>query len=71
MTFGLKTSQDVFQMQMDQIINRLPDIIAMHDDICVFGKTQKQHDKHLLQLMKTAAKQDLVFNSNKCHISQP
>ena len=71
MPFGLKMSQDVFQMHMDQLTDRLPGIIAIHDDICVYSKTQEQHDKHLLQLMKTAAKQGLVFNSNKCHISQP
>ena len=69
MPFGLKMSQDVFQMW--QITDRLPGIITIHDDICVHGKTQEQHSKHLLQLMKTAAKQGLVFSSNKCHISQP
>ena len=63
--------QDVSQMCMDQITERLPGIIAIHDNICVYGKTQQEHDKHLLQLMKSAAKQGLIFNSNKCHISQP
>ena len=58
-------------MCMDQLTDRLPGIINIHDDICVYSKTQEQHDKHLLQLMKTAAKQGLVFNSNKCYISQP
>ena len=71
MPFGLKMSQDVLQMCMDQITDRLPGNIAIHDDICVYSKTQEQHNKHLLQCMKTAAKQGLVFNSNKCHISQP
>ena len=32
MPFGLKMSQDVFQMQMDQATDRLPGIIAIHDD---------------------------------------
>ena len=36
--FGLKMAQDVFQMRMDQITERLPGIIAIHDDICVFCK---------------------------------
>ena len=58
-------------MRMDQITNRLPDIIVIHDDISVFGKTQQEHDQHLLQLMITASKNGLVFNSSKCHISQP
>ena len=55
MPFSLKMAQDVFQMRMDQITERLPGIIAIHDDICAFGKTQQQHDKHLLQPLKTAS----------------
>ena len=70
MPFGLKMSQDVFQMQMDQITNRLPGIIAIHDDICVYSKDIAEHDHNLLQLMKTAQDQGLVFNSSKCAIHQ-
>ena len=71
MPFGLKMSQDVFQMQMDQITNRLPGIIAIHDDICAYGKDTTEHDKNLLKLMQTAEDYGLVFNSNKCSICQP
>ena len=71
MPFGLKMSQDVFQMRMDNITERLEGIISIHDDICIFGKTQQEHDENLLQLMKTAQKNGLVFNSSKCTISQP
>ena len=66
MPFGLKMSQDVFEMQMDQISNRLPGVIAMHNDICVFGKDTAEHDYNLLQ--KTAQVHGLVFNSSKCVI---
>ena len=71
MSFGLNMSQDVFQMHMDQITDRLPGIIAIHNDICVFGKTREEHNTNLLQLMKTASKNWLVFNSHKCSIRQP
>ena len=71
MPFGLKMSQDVFQMHMDQITNRLPGIIAIHNDICVYSKTREEHDTNLLQFMKTASKNGLVFNSHKCIIRQP
>ena len=63
-------SQDAFQMQMDQMTNRLPGIIAIHDDICVYGKDTTEHDKNLLKLMQTAQDHGLVFNSNKCSICQ-
>ena len=63
-------SQDIFQMRMDNVTERLKGIIFIHDDICVFGKTQQEQDENLLQLMKVAQKHGLVFNSNKCQISQ-
>ena len=64
MPFGLKMSQNVFQMHMDQITNRLPGIIAIHYDICVYGKDTTEHDNNLLKLMQTAQYHGLVFN--KC-----
>ena len=71
MPFGLKMSQDVFQMWMDQITNRPPTIIAIHDNICVYGKDTTEHDNNLLKLMQIAQDHGLVFNSNKCSIHQP
>ena len=58
-------------MQMDQITDRLPGIIAIHNDICMYGKDIAEHNHNLLQLMKTAQGQGLVFNSSKCAIPQP
>ena len=64
-------SQNVFQMRVDNITERLAGIISIHDDISIFGKTQQEHNENLLQLMRVAQQNSLVFNSNKCHISQP
>ena len=58
-------------MRIDQITDTLSGVIAIHDDICIYGKTQEHHNKYLLQLLKTASKNGLVFNSKKCHISKP
>ena len=57
-------------MCMDQITDRSPGIIAIHNDICAYGKTREEHDTNLLQLMKTALRNGLVFNSHKCSIRQ-
>ena len=70
MPFSLKVSQDVFQMQMDQATDCLCGIIAIHDDICMFGHTSEEHDGHLLHLMESAKTHSIVFNSAKCHIRQ-
>ena len=71
MPFGLKMSQDVLQMWMDQATDCLPSIITIHDDICIYGHTSEEHGWHLLQLMETAKEHDIVFNSTKCCIRQP
>ena len=55
-------------MQMDQITDRLPGITAIHSDICVYGKDIAEHDHNLLQLLRNAQDQGLVFNSSKCAI---
>ena len=55
---------------MGKITDRLPDIIAIHIDICMYGKDIAEHDHNLLQLMKTAQGQGLVFNGSKCIIYQ-
>ena len=52
MSFWLKMSQDVFQMHMDQIADRLPGIIAIHDNICVYGKTQNNMTNTYYNLWK-------------------
>ena len=54
MPFGLKMSQDIFQMWMDQVTDCLPSIIAIHDDIWIYSCTPEEHDQYLLKLMKTA-----------------
>ena len=71
MSFGLKMSWDVFQMQMDQATDHLPAIITILDDICVFGLTPEEHDEHLLYLMQSAKDHGIVFHGAKCHTRQP
>ena len=56
-------SQDIFQRRMDNITERLKGIISIHDDICVFGKTQQEHDENLLQLMKVAQKCMVLYST--------
>ena len=70
MPFGLSTSQDDFQKKMDEIIDVLPGVVGIADDVCVTGKTLAEHDENLIRLMDRAAERGLVFNSSKCVIRQ-
>ena len=69
--FGLKMSQDIFQMCMDQAMHCLPGIINIHDNICIYAHTPEEHDQHLLKLMQTAVQIAIAFNSSKCQIREP
>ena len=63
-------SQDIFQMWMDDIVAQCPGVLAIHDNIFIYGKDDKDHDANLLNLFSVAQKEGLVFNSTKCVIKQ-
>ena len=67
---GAKFSQDACQMKMDQILEGLPGVIAIHDDITIFGKSDDDHDANLIGLMERAKETGLTLNSKKCSIGQ-
>ena len=50
MSFGAKMSQDVFQLWMDAILAQCPGVIAIHDDMVIFGVDQQDHDANLINL---------------------
>jgi hypothetical protein len=69
--FGLKTSQDVFQRVMDEILEGLPGVVSIADDITVFGSNEQEHDHHMHLLMARAKESGLVFNPSKCSLKAP
>ncbi|PIK45946.1 hypothetical protein BSL78_17195 [Apostichopus japonicus] len=64
--FGLTVSQDIFQLEMDRILERCNGACGIADDIVIFGKTDKEHDENLINFMEQAKKHGLALNSNKC-----
>ena len=46
LAFGLKMSQDVFQMKQDEAYPNCTDIIGKADDVTVYGDEDSNHDKH-------------------------
>ena len=68
--FGLKMSQDIFQMRMDDIVAQCPRVLAIHDDVFIYGKDDKDHEANILNLFNMAQKEGLIFNSKKCTIKQ-
>jgi hypothetical protein len=68
--FGLSVSQDIFQVEMDKILEQCDGACGIADDVAIFGATEEEHDRNLLQFMEVAAKHGLALNSAKCEIKQ-
>ena len=52
MPFGLRTSQDLFQQKLDQILESCPGCIGIADDVAVCGRDAEEHKKNLHNLMQ-------------------
>ena len=70
MPFGLKMSQDVFQLKMDDIMIQCPGSLSIHDDIVVYGKDTPQHDSNLVNMLNVASKEGLSMNKDKLDLRQ-
>ena len=51
-------SQDVFQMRMDQILEKCPGVIGIHDDVVIYGKTREEHDSNLVNFLNVCKRRD-------------
>ena len=68
--FRLKMSQDIFQMRMDDIVAQCPRVLAIHDNMFIYRKDDRDHDANIINLFNVAQKEGLMFNSKKCAIKQ-
>ena len=57
-------------MRMDDIVAQCPGVLAIHDDIFIYGKDDRDHDANIINLFNVAQKEGLMFNSKKCAIKQ-
>ena len=71
MPFGAKMSQNVFQMNMDLIMERCPGVISIHDDIVVYGTREEDYDAYLSNLLNIPQLEGLVLTSKKLKLKRP
>ena len=70
MPFGMKMSQDMFQIQMDCILEECLGVIGIHDDVIICGYTREDHDANLINFLNGCQMEGLVLSSKKlelCH----
>ena len=68
MPFGMKMSQDVFQIQMDHILEQCPGVIGIHDDMIVYRYTREDHDTNLINFLNVCQMEGLCLSSKKLEL---
>ena len=68
MPFGMKMSQDVFQIQMDRILEQCPGVIGIHDDVIIYGYTREDHDSNLINFLNVCQMEGLCLSSKKLEL---
>lgn len=64
--YGLSSAPEVFQEKMSQMFGNIEGVNVYNDDIIVSGRTLKEHNERLMQVLETAKQNDLKLNKDKC-----
>ena len=67
--FGISSAPEFFQKRMSTILDGLPGVICLVDDILVFGACQEEHDQRLQAVLQRLASAGLTLNGEKCLFS--
>ena len=68
--FGITSAPEYFQKRVSEILQGVDGVLCLIDDILVYGKTQKEHDKRLTVVLQKIAAAGVTLNKDKCEISQ-
>ena len=67
---GLNAASEIFKNAIELILSGLPVCKNISDDVIVFGKGHKEHDKNLYGVLKRLHQHDVPLNKEKCSFSK-
>lgn len=68
LAMGLKNSMDLFQRKIDEIFQGLTGVIAIVDDIIVYGRTRSEHDANLRACLQRSLEKGIRINEEKMEV---
>ena len=66
--FGVSSSSEVFQHTISQVLNGIPGVNNISDDIIVYGKTVAEHNNNLRAVISRLVENGLTLNKEKCQL---
>ena len=68
---GSIVAQDVFQSKLDAIFLNVPGVTGIADDMSIYGRSDLEHDKHLINFLEVYRKNTLTLNPDKMQFRLP
>ena len=68
---GSIVAQDVFQRKLDAIFLSIPGVTGIADDMIIYGRTDLEHDQHLVNFLEVCRKNTLTLNPDKMQFRLP
>ena len=68
---GSIVAQDVFQRKLDGIFLDVPGVTGIADDMVIYGRSDLEHDKHLINFLEVCRKNTLTLNPDKMQFRLP
>ena len=65
MPFGISSALEHFQRRMNEILDNLPGVLCLRDDIIVYGKDQWEHKQRLLATHQHLQTAGVTLNREK------
>jgi hypothetical protein len=67
--YGISSAPKYFTLKMQSILEGIPNVLVLMDDILVHGPTQEEHDATLEAVLKRLSAENVTLNKKKCSFS--
>ena len=71
LSMGSVVVQDIFQRKLDGIFLDIPGVTGIADDMVIYGRSNLEHDRHLVNFLDICRKNTLTLNPDKMQFRLP
>ena len=68
---GSIVAQDIFQRKLDGIFLDIPGVTGIADDMVIYGRSDLEHDNHLINFLEVCRRNTLTLNPDKMQFRLP
>ena len=68
--FGITSAPELLQNCMNALLSNLKGVLCLMEDVLVYGKDQREHDKRLEAALQQIEAAGMTLNRDKCEVSK-